>query len=77
MCELYSTNKWKSKIFGKIINKISGILINQRLLIVLAIHKVSYSSSSPELKIIRKYWVPKDKKDKSNRGVVVQNQVQS
>jgi len=55
MCELYSTNKWKSQIFGKIINKISGILINQRLLIVLAIHKVSYSSSSPELKIIRKY----------------------
>jgi len=39
---IYFANKWKSHRFGKIINKISGILINPRLSIVSVIHKVGY-----------------------------------
>jgi len=44
MCGLYYANKEKSKRFKKIINKIIGILISQRLSIILDIHKVGYSN---------------------------------
>jgi len=39
-------NKGKSQRFGRIINRMSGILNSERLSTLLVIHKVSYSSSS-------------------------------
>jgi len=46
MMGIYFVNKWKSRRFWKIINKMSEILTNQKLSIVSVLHKVSYSSSS-------------------------------
>jgi len=43
MIGIYFTNKWKSQRFGKIINKIRGILINQELSTISIIYKVGYS----------------------------------
>jgi len=42
MFGLYFEHKWKFQRFGKIINRISGTLTNQRLSTTSVIHKVSY-----------------------------------
>jgi len=42
MMGIYFVNKWKLQRFGKIINRISEILINQRLSTISIIHKVGY-----------------------------------
>jgi len=44
MFGLYFANKWKSHIFEKIINIMSGILNNQRLSTTLNFYKNGYSN---------------------------------
>jgi len=44
MCWLCYANKGKSQRFRKINKKVRGILISQRLSIVIDIHKVVYSN---------------------------------
>jgi len=60
MFGLYFANKWKSQRYGKIINRMSGILNDQSLSTVLVTHKVGYSNyKSWELKNNSRIWSSK------------------